>query len=107
MKTRKLLCVILAGIIFLLPGSASTARAEAYWPAGPEVEAGIAAALTAGGLPLSAPYGAAELAAAAMADKKRAGAEITLVLPREIGRCELRRVPATELEALARLAVGN
>ncbi len=39
MKTRKLLCVILAGIIFLLPGSASTARAEAYWPAGPEVEA--------------------------------------------------------------------
>ena len=39
MKTRKLLCVILAGIIFLLPASASTARAEAYWPAGPEVEA--------------------------------------------------------------------
>lgn len=73
---------------------------------GPEVEEAIAAALAANGLPLSAPYGAAELAAAAMADKKRAGAQITLVLPREIGRCELRRVPATELEALARLAVG-
>ena len=42
-----------------------------------------------------------------MADKKRAGAEITLVLPREIGRCELRRVPATELEKLTRVAVGN
>ena len=69
---------------------------------GPEVEADIAAALTAGGLPLSAPYGAAELAAAAMADKKRAGGEITLVLPRAIGRCELRRVPAAELEELAR-----
>ena len=66
----------------------------------------IAAALTAGGLPLSAPYGAAELAAAAMADKKRAGGEITLVLPRAIGRCELRRVPAAELEELARVAVG-
>ena len=49
---------------------------------------------------------AAELAAAAMADKKRAGGEITLVLPRAIGRCELRRVPAAELEELARVAVG-
>lgn len=57
--------------------------------------------------PLSAPYGAAELAAAAMADKKRAGGEITLVLPRAIGRCELRRVPAAELEELARVAVGG
>ena len=74
---------------------------------GPEVEADIAAALTAGGLPLSAPYGAAELAAAAMADKKRAGGEITLVLPRAIGRCELRRVPAAELEELARVVVGG
>lgn len=74
---------------------------------GPEVEADIAAALTAGGLPLSAPYGAAELAAAAMADKKRAGGEITLVLPRAIGRCELRRVPAAELEELTRVAVGD
>ena len=73
---------------------------------GPEVEADIAAALAAGGLPLSAPYGAAELAAAAMADKKRAGGEITLVLPRAIGRCELRRVPAAELEELTRVAVG-
>lgn len=73
---------------------------------GPEVEADIAAALAAGGLPLSAPYGAAELAAAAMADKKRAGGEITLVLPRAIGRCELRRVPAAELEELTRAAVG-
>ena len=51
--------------------------------------------------------GAAELAAAAMADKKRAGGEITLVLPRAIGRCELRRVPAAELEELARVAVGD
>lgn len=73
---------------------------------GPEVEADISAALTAGGLPLAAPYGAAELAAAAMADKKRAGGEITLVLPREIGRCELRRVPAADLEQLTRAAVG-
>lgn len=74
---------------------------------GPEVEEAISAALAAGGLPLAAPYGAAELAAAAMADKKRAGAEITLVLPREIGRCELVRVPAAELEKLTRVAVGN
>ena len=73
---------------------------------GPEVEEAISAALAAGGLPLSAPYGAAELAAAAMADKKRAGGEITLVLPRAIGRCELRRVPAAELEQLTRVAVG-
>ena len=73
---------------------------------GPEVEEAISAALAAGGLPLSAPYGAAELAAAAMADKKRAGAQITLVLPREIGRCELRRVPAADMEKLTRVAVG-
>ena len=42
-----------------------------------------------------------------MADKTRAGGEITLVLPRAIGRCELRRVPAAELEELARVAVGD
>lgn len=73
---------------------------------GPEVEEAISAALASNGLPLSAPYGAAELAAAAMADKKRAGGEITLVLPREIGRCELYPVAADRMEALARVAVG-
>ena len=33
----------------------------------------------------------------ALADKKRAGDSITLVIPRKIGVCELKKVPVTEL----------
>lgn len=49
------------------------------------------------GLPTETTYSAEELAHAASADKKRAGNDITLVVPRKIGVCELKKVPVTEL----------
>jgi 3-dehydroquinate synthase len=48
-------------------------------------------------LPDRCPYSAGDLLAAARADKKRSGRQITLVLPREFGRCELRRTDFAEL----------
>ena len=48
-------------------------------------------------LPVSTDFSAEELAYAASADKKRAGNEITLVVPRKIGVCELKKVPVAEL----------
>ena len=48
-------------------------------------------------LPTHTEYSATELAHAASADKKRAGNDITLVIPRKIGVCELKKVPVAEL----------
>ena len=56
-------------------------------------------------LPTSCPFDAKALAAVAMKDKKRAGANITLVLPRCIGESVLYKLPAEELEAF--LALGT
>lgn len=49
------------------------------------------------GLPVTTPYTAQELAAAALADKKRKGNDITLVVPERMGTCVLHRVPVTAL----------
>ena len=57
----------------------------------------LAGCLRSNGLPVRCEYGAPALARAALADKKRAGGKITLVLPDEIGRCHLEKVPVTEL----------
>lgn len=35
-------------------------------------------------------------------DKKRAGGDITLVVPRKIGHCELRKVPVADLLPIIR-----
>ena len=51
------------------------------------------------GLPTRFPYPAPALARAALSDKKRAGGVITLVLPLEIGRCELKKLPVDQLPA--------
>ena len=64
----------------------------------------IAACLAKNGLPTGTEYTAEALAQAALADKKRAGDSITLVIPRKIGVCELRKMPVTEL--LAVIAAG-
>jgi len=45
-------------------------------------------------------YTADELYHAALSDKKRSGDDITLVLPREVGRCELVKMPADRLREL-------
>lgn len=60
----------------------------------------ICACLAAHDLPIATNFSAAELAEAALSDKKRAGDRITLVLPQRIGHCTLRSVPVTELPAI-------
>ena len=57
----------------------------------------IAACLERNHLPTGTDFSAEELAAAASADKKRSGSDITLVIPKRIGCCELRKMPATDL----------
>ena len=48
-------------------------------------------------MPVSAEFSPEALAEAALADKKRSGGSITLVVPKRIGLCELKTVPVTEL----------
>jgi 3-dehydroquinate synthase len=50
-------------------------------------------------LPTECPFGAKELAAVAMGDKKRAGKKITLVLPKTTGESILYPIEAKDLEA--------
>ena len=57
----------------------------------------IEAALTKLGLPTRTEFPPERLAQAALADKKRAGERITLVIPRAIGDCVLREVPVDTL----------
>lgn len=64
------------------------------------IAARITTCLAQNGLPIDADYSAEELARAASADKKRAGSDITLVIPKKIGVCELKKVPVTELLAI-------
>lgn len=79
-------------------GLAIIARsAEAFGWAEEPIAARISACLVRNGLPTGAEYPAAELAHAASADKKRAGADITLVIPKRIGVCELKKMPVAEL----------
>ena len=60
----------------------------------------IIACLKKNGLPTETEFSAEELAHAASADKKRAGNDITLVIPKKIGVCELKKVPVAELLAI-------
>ena len=57
----------------------------------------IEAALTRLGLPTRTEFSPERLAQAALADKKRAGERITLVIPRAIGDCVLREAPVDTL----------
>lgn len=58
-------------------------------------------------LPSEIPYEADELARVAMADKKRQGDMVTLVLPESIGHCVLYPVRVSELPRLFRMAKGE
>ena len=79
-------------------GLAVIARAsEALGWAEEPLAARICACLRKNALPVSAEYAPEALAEAALADKKRAGGNITLVIPKKIGLCELKTVPVTEL----------
>lgn len=66
------------------------------WTEAP-VAARIGACLTRNGLPIGTPYRPEALSNAAAADKKRSGGMITLVIPKRIGRCELKTLPVPDL----------
>ena len=66
------------------------------------VAARIAACLAQNGLPTGTDFSAEALAEAALADKKRTGGDITLVIPKKIGVCELKKVPVAELLPIIR-----
>ena len=66
----------------------------------PEVSAALETWLDRFHLPQRCPYSADELFTAAMADKKRAGDRVTLVLPREIGVCRLETVALGQLKQI-------
>jgi 3-dehydroquinate synthase len=86
-------------------GMVMAARIAAYLGrCAPACVGTIAAALSANGLPMTTEFPPEMLAQAALADKKRAGDMITLVLPNRIGVCELFTAPVARLAELA--AVG-
>ena len=59
------------------------------------------------GLPTDSYFSPKLLAGGALMDKKRQGDTITLVIPVEIGKCELRKVPITELESIIKAGVDH
>ena len=84
-------------------GLAIIARsAEALGWAAEPIAARIAACLAKNGLPTGTKYTAEALAEAALADKKRSGGDITLVIPKKIGVCELKKVPIADLLPIIR-----
>ena len=65
----------------------------------------IAATLQKYGLPTATDFSAEVLAEAALSDKKRNGRMLTFILPKKIGECILREVPAEDLTRLIRLGL--
>ncbi len=51
-------------------------------------------------LPVSTDFSANELSSAAMADKKRAGDKIKLIIPEALGNCVIKSAPTSELEKI-------
>ena len=82
-------------------GLAVMARAAEHlgWTQEP-IAGRIAACLAKNDLPTGTDFSAADLAQAALSDKKRAGDTITVVVPRRIGTCQLHKLPVAELEHL-------
>ncbi len=56
------------------------------------------------GFETGCPYSADELYSVILSDKKRSGADITLVLPKEIGACTLKKMPAGQVLELMKKA---
>ena len=71
------------------------------WTDGPIADR-ICTCLSKSNLPITSTYSAEALAEAALADKKRSGDSITIVVPRSIGQCELRKIPVTDLLPIIR-----
>ena len=56
------------------------------------------------GFETGCPYSAQELFSVILSDKKRSGSDITLVLPKEIGKCTLEKMPAAQVLELMKKA---
>ena len=56
------------------------------------------------GFETGCPYSAQELFSVILSDKKRSGSDITLVLPKEIGKCVLEKIPAAQVLELMKKA---
>ena len=79
--------------------------AKAAWKkgyAGEDLTGALAQTLKAYGLPVQYECSAERLAQIALVDKKRRGGEITLIVPRRIGECDMVKVPVEELTEWAR-----
>ena len=50
------------------------------------------------GLPIETGYSAQDLFTAALSDKKRSGSTVNLIVPREVGNCDILSLPVTELK---------
>jgi len=84
-------------------GLAIIARAaEALGWTDENIAARIEATLVRNGLPTTTEFSAEALANAALSDKKRAGGQMTLVVPRGIGDCTLMDIPLEQLERVFR-----
>lgn len=80
-------------------GTAIVARAScALGLCGEDVKDAIVDTLQKFGLPTSCCFSSEVLAAAAVSDKKRSGGTVKLIVPRQIGRCDIRPTPVEELE---------
>ena len=82
-------------------GIAVIARSAVHlgW-AEPSASERILACLMQNGLPTTTDFPTLALAQAALADKKRSGDTITLVIPEAIGRCRLKTLPVKELPSV-------
>ena len=85
------------GIAVAMGMAAMTRAAErmGICPVGTSEE--LSVILSAYGLPDEIPYSPEDLARAAMADKKKAGDKLRIVVPEEAGRCVILSIPAKEL----------
>ena len=50
-------------------------------------------------LPTQTEFTSEKLYQAALSDKKRSGDSVSLIIPRDIGNCEIRSIPVSELES--------
>ena len=81
-------------------GTAIVSRAAAKNGLLPQEDARVIAdTLQAYGLPITTQYSAEELAQFMLSDKKRSGGTVNLIIPREIGRCEIVPTPVDALTA--------
>lgn len=84
-------CAVAAGMALITRAAAKRGLCA------PETLAALLDILKEYNLPTETEYRAAALAAAAMADKKRAGNTVKLIVPEAVGRCRILPVPVQEL----------